>query len=249
MRKIYFLLIFSISINVSFAQQDCLAAQSYIIYAFNSAKLGLEANNITHLKYYAGKSLDAFKKVDASLSKCSCTNVADLTYMSIEKLENVEAADKIQDAQYFVGKAKVFAQEIIRELDACTVYTTQDGEDLDVSALEKQQLKLKEEQKLINQKQQELKLKLAKQEIQEQQLAKEQLILTTEAALTQNIQAYENLLDACNCKKSGSLRSTPENKEVLISKSIGEIRKHYLESMKSITNDYIATLDDCEEND
>lgn len=250
MKKTYLFFFSLIAIShISFAQNNCTDAQLHIVYAFNNAKLSLEANNLTHLKHYAEKSLEAFKRVDASLTNCDCNNVADLTYMSIDKLSNVEEQEKMHEAQYFVGKAKKFAQEIITELDLCTVYTSKEEELVELSALEKEQLKLKQEQEQIRLKQEELKQKLAEQAKQEQFLAKEQLIIQTEAALNQNLKAYQDLLEACDCKKNVTIVPEKSSKDSLINKSIKDIRKHYLESFKSLTTDYMATLDDCEDLD
>lgn len=247
MRKTYLALILLFTVVQGiFAQQNCSDAQLHIVYAFNNAKLSLEANNLTHLKHYAEKSLQAFERVNSSLGNCDCTNVADLTYMSIDKLSKVEEQEKMHEAQYFVGKAKKFAQEIITELDHCTIYTSKEEELVELSALEREQLKLKQEQEAIKQKQEELKQKLAEQARQEQYLAKEQLIIQTEAALNQNLKAYQDLLEACDCKKNVTIAPEKSSKDSLINKSIRDIRKHYLESFKTLTTDYIATLDDCE---
>ena len=116
MKRIYLFPFLFCAYISSFSQSGCSDAQAHIIYAYNDAKTSLEANNITDLKYYANKALESFKSVQSALKTCNCENVENYTYESIQKLSKVPNTVKKIDAQYFVAKAKEYAQKIITSL-------------------------------------------------------------------------------------------------------------------------------------
>lgn len=246
MKKTYFFIGCFMSFLATFSQEDCSSAQAHIVYALTNAKYGLDANNVTHVKFYGNKSLDAFERVEKALKSCNAPDVGEWTYQAIEKLKKLESAEKIADAKYFVGKAQAYAQDIVAELDR---YTAGDlGSTTEVAQLdsiEEEQLRLQQQQEELKKKQQQLQQKLVEQKQAEQSLAKEELIIKSEAALSNSIKAYNDLLTTCDCNKT--VQPKPENKEALKSKSIEEIRKHYITSIKTLTSDYIATLDECED--
>ncbi len=235
----------------NYSQSGCADAQAHIVYAFNNAKNSLEANNITHLKFYANKALEAFERVQSVLGTCNCETVENYTFESIQKLNKVPAIDKMHDAQYFVGKAKEYAQKIITALDYCTA--SNEGVTLasynELSDLEQEQLKLKQQQEALQQQQEALKQQLAKQKEEELFLEKQQLIIKTNAAIEKNIEAYTELLNACNCNTPIHDNASNNNESELISKSVDEIKRHYIKSIKDLTSNYMNMLSTCDNED
>jgi len=249
MKKIYvFPIIFCVYIS-SFSQSGCSDAQAHIVYAFNNTKLSLEANNMTDLQYYANKALESYKMVQSVLGTCKCENVENYTYESIQKLSKVPNAIKRIDAQYFVAKARDNAQKIITALDLYTaseegITISTNGE---VTDLETEQLKLKLQQEALMKQQEALKQKLAEQKEEELFLQKQQLIIKSNAAITKNVEAYKELLNACNCAMASD-NSLNENDGELISKSIDEIKTYYINSIKDLTSNYMHMLSTCDSN-
>jgi len=241
----------------SFSQSGCTDAQAHIVYAFNNAKNSLKANNITHLKFYANKALEAFERVQEALDDCNCADVEAYTIESIEKLYRVPPIAKMAEAQYFVGKAKENAQKIITALDYCTVTdqgstsvtTTTSSDNQDLTDLEKEQLKLKQQQEALIQKQKALKQQLAKQKEAELNIEKQQLIVKSNAAISKNIQAYNELLDACHCNTEITDGNVKQNETQLMSKSVEEIKSYYLKSIKDLTSNYMNMLSTCDNED
>jgi hypothetical protein len=240
----------------SFSQSGCTDAQAHIVYAFNNAKNSLKANNITHLKHYANKALEAFERVQDALNDCNCADVENYTIESIQKLSKVPPIPKMAEAQYFVGKAKENAQKIITALDYCTIsdqsttsVTSISLDDQDVSNLEREQLKLKQQQEALIRKQNALKQQLAKQKEEEQNIEKQQLIVKSNAAISKNILAYNELLDACHCNTEISEGKATQNEKQLMTKSVEEIKSYYLKSIKDLTSNYMKMLSTCDNGD
>jgi hypothetical protein len=252
MKKIFlFPIIFCVYI-IGYSQNGCSDAQSHIFYAFNNAKDGLESNNVIDVKYYANKTLESFKSVQRVLGTCDCENVENYTYESIQKLSKVPNTVKMTDAKYFVAKAKDYAQKIITSLDYCTVSdrsTTPVSNTDELSDLENEQLRLKQQQESLFRKQEALKQQLAKQKKEELMMEKQQLILKNNVAIAKNIEAYNELLDACNCNTAISDKTIKQADDQLISKSVDEIKSYYIKSIKDITSNYLNMLSTCDHAD
>jgi hypothetical protein len=252
MKKIYLFSFIFCSYVCSFSQTDCSNAQAHIVYAFNNAKNALEANNITHLKFYANKSLDAFERVQSALETCHCESVENYTFESIEKLSKVPPIEKMAEAQYFVGKAKEYAQKIITALDYCTLSDNSTASvvtDYEITDLEKEQLKLKQQQEALKRQQEAIKQQLSKQKKEELLIEKQQLIIKTNAAISKNIQAYNDVLNACQCHTEIPVNTAKQNTDQLMSKSVDEIRTYYIKSIKDLTSNYMNMLSTCDNED
>lgn len=236
--------------SISYSQSDCSYAQSHIVYAFNNAKNSLKANNITHLKFYANKALESFEKVQSAMETCNCADVENYTLESIERLSKVPPIEKMAEAQYFVGKAKEYAQKIITALDYCTLSDTSTAsvvtENYEITDLEREQLKLKQQQEALKQQQEAIKLQLAKQKKEELLIEKQQLIVKTNAAISKNIKAYNEVLDACQCHSTITDNTPKQNDNQLMSKSVDEIRTYYIKSIKDLTSNYMNMLSTCD---
>lgn len=235
--------------SICFSQTDCSYSQSHIVYAFNNAKNALESNNITHLKFYANKSLEAFERVQSTLGTCKCAEVENHTFESIEKLSKVPPIEKMAEAQYFVGKAKDLAQKIITALDYCTLQdnsSTSAITNYETSDLEKEQLKLKQKQEALLKQQETLNKQLAKQKEEELWIEKQQLISKTNTAISKNIQAYNDILNACKCHTVFPDNTSKQNEKELMTKSVDEIRTYYIKSIKDLTSNYMTMLSTCD---
>ena len=248
MKKIFLFSLFAIPYFNSFSQSTCSDAQSHIFYAFNNAKDGLESNNITDVKYYAKKTLESFKSVQQVLGNCQCENVENYTYESIQKLSKVPRTEKMSDAKYFVAKAKDYAQKIITALDYCTVsdnsFANVSTDEL--SDLEIEELKLKKQQEELLKQQVALKQKLNKQKEEELRIEKQQLIAKSNTALLKNINAYNEVLNVCQCTDKIMGNDLKKNEDLLMSKSVDEIRTYYISSIKDLTSNYMTILSSCD---
>lgn len=249
MKKISLFAFIFCCFSIGFSQSDCSSAQAHIVYAFNNAKNSLKANNITHLKFYANKALVSFEKVQSALETCNCADVENYTLESIEKLSKVPPIEKMAEAQYFVGKAKEYAQKIITALDYCTLSDTSTAStvtDYEITDLEKEQLKLKQQQEALKQQQEAIKKQLAKQKKEELLIEKQQLIVKTNAAISKNIKAYNEVLDACQCHTTIPDNAPKQSDNQLMSKSVDEIRTYYIKSIKDLTSNYMNMLSTCD---
>lgn len=250
MKKILLFLFLFCTYITSFSQSGCSDAQAHIIYAFNNAKDALESNNLTDVKYYGSKTLGSFKSVKKVIGDCNCENVESYTYESIEKLSKVANTKKMSDAKYFVAKSKEYAQKIITALDYCTVSEqNQSVTNYEINDLEKEQLKLKQQQEQILKKQEDLKKQLAKQKEEELFIEKQQLILKSNTAISNNIQAYNELLNACNCNSEIQNNNEKQNDNQLMSKSVDEIKSYYIKSIKDLNSNYMNMLSNCDKTD
>jgi hypothetical protein len=121
MKKNYlFFLFICISVH-SFGQTNCSEADSDLIYAYSHVKSAYNSNNIHHLKYYAKRSLEAFKRARPKLKACGCDLAYNKAYDAIELLEKVEAVQTNNDGRFYVKRTRELGKETITELDKCTI--------------------------------------------------------------------------------------------------------------------------------
>lgn len=248
MKKFHILAILIFTSINCFSQTNCSNAQAHIFYAFNNAKDGLDSNNLTDVKYYGKKTLESFKNVQSVLGTCDCENVENFTYESIQKLSKVAGTEKMSDAKYYVAKAKEYAQKIITILDYCTVSGDSSIRveiNQDLGDLKKEQLKLNQQQEALLVQQEKLKIQLEKQKKEALYIEKQQLIITADMAISKNIEAYNDVLKACQCNNSIPITSIKQNNE-LISKSVDEIKTYYINSIKDLTSNYMTMLNTCD---
>lgn len=236
-------------------QANCDDANSYIVNAYSHVKDSYEANNISHLKYYANRSLEAFNLSKTNLTNCGCQTALDLADKAIDLLSKVESAETFEDGRFFVKRAKEASKESMIEIDKCSVNApTNEVPAADVVAstsnqeltdLQNEELKLKQQQEALKQKQEQLKQKLALQKEKELKLKKEQLILSYKSTISTNLKTYNETLKICDCNNHSHLKeSTPED---LSTKSIEEIKSYYTSSLKSIASNYLSELDLCDD--
>src|SRR6056300_102596 len=118
--KHFHLLLFLLTTFFISAQNECDTANSYLVNAYSHVKDSYESNNISHLKYYANRSLESFKLSKENLSSCGCTKALDLVKKGIDILAHVELAETYEDGRYYVKRGREIAKESIVELDKYT---------------------------------------------------------------------------------------------------------------------------------
>ena len=159
--KKYYLFLFFILMCLKFqGQTKCSEANSEIKYAYSNVKHSYEANNISHLKEYAFKSLEAFKRAEAKLKECGCEVSFNHAFDAMELLEKVDPAESYEDGRFFVKRARDLAKECIIELDKCTA---ENQEDNSLLLLQDAQKELEQQQLLLKQREKEIQLKMAEQ--------------------------------------------------------------------------------------
>lgn len=246
MEKHYLFILFLFSSNVFFSQTSCDDANSDLIYAYSHVKSSYNANNISHLKYYANRSLESFERSKKKLKECGCETAYDLAFEAAQLLIKVETAESFEDGRFFVKRARDIAQESVTELDKCTI-PTKDApvvtNNQELSSLQMEQETLRKQQEALKIRAEELKVKMAEQNEMELKLQKEAMINSYKSAISSNIESYNNALKVCNCSNAAIKQ---ENHNIDVSqKSVEEIKIFYLNSLKGITSNYLAQLDLC----
>ncbi|KAB1067222.1 hypothetical protein F6U93_12450 [Tamlana haliotis] len=255
--KNYYLLFFLTASMVVSAQSACDNAHAYMGNAYAHVKDSYESNNVSHLKHYANRSVESFKLAKKSLASCNCDKAVELANKSIEALEKVESAETFEDGRFFVKRGREFSKEGLVEIDKCAYNqfqpaavasvavagTTINSTPSNLTELEQEQLKLKQQQEALRLKSQQIKAQLAQQEAQELALRKQQMIQAYKSQILENMKSYNETL-----KVYGS-HSYVKFKETIIdmeTKSISEIKSHYLNEIKMLTKNYLEALNQCE---
>lgn len=240
MKKNYiFFLFFLICLKFQ-CQTNCSEADSDIIYAYSDVKTSYEANNISHLKEYAYKSLKAFERAKPKLKNCGCEASYNNAYDAAELLAKVEDAETYEDGRFYVKRARDLAKQSVIELDKCTAATQEDNS---LSLLQDEQAQLKQQQIELQQKEKEIKLKLAAQKDKELMLQKEQMISQYKTAISSSVKNYNDNLKICGCKNK--IVNPNDNSDTLMTKSLEEIRSYYLKSLKELATTYLSYLNNC----
>ncbi|WP_242203633.1 hypothetical protein [Aestuariivivens insulae] len=250
--KTYYLFFLSIVCLTSNAQTNCDEANSYLVSAYSHVKDSYDSNNISHLKYYADRSLKSFKLSKNTLGDCGCEKALTLANKSIDLLAKVEHVTTYEDGRFFVKQARELSKKSVIEIDRCSVATgnesTETIETPEVSTLtdlEEEQLKLKQQQEALKQKEHEIKAKLAQQQKQELALKKKQLIQAYENAIASNLKTYNKTLDVCDCKHD-ALTASGDTKD-LENQSLEAIKNHFNRTIKTLATNYVAQLDLCDD--
>ncbi|WP_053975630.1 hypothetical protein [Mangrovimonas xylaniphaga] len=243
MKKIYIFSLVLLTSAVTFGQSLCSDAQPDAVYAYSHVKTAYDSNNLTHLKQYSKRSLEAFERVKTTLENCGgCKTAYNKAYDGAELLAKVASAETFEDGRYYVKKAKEIAQETITELDMCTKGTGTSGNQ-DLADLESAQFELEQQQLELQRKQEEIKQRLVEQQQKEIAIKKELLISEAGSSITENIKSYNKVLSSCGCQSENI--NFAENKTELMDKSLEEIRSFYINTMAAITNTYLERLNSC----
>ena len=240
---IYFFIASSFAIN---AQTNCDEANSYLVSAYSHVKDAYDSNNISHLKYYANRSVESFKLSKNTLINCGCETALVLVNKGIDLLAKVEDVETFEDGRFYVKRARDISKESVIEIDKCSIAnnnindTTKNDE---LTNLQTEQLKLKQQQEALKLKEAEIKKKLAEQNEKELKLKKEKLMLSYKSAIALNIKTYNETLKVCNCNHE-VIKNNNASKD-LTSANITEIKTYYIKNLKDITSVYLNTLNTC----
>jgi hypothetical protein len=241
-KTLIFLICISIS-ALSYGQTNCADAHSDVNYAYSDVKAAYDSNNIDHLKLYSERSYDAFERAKIKLKSCKCQESYNYAYDASELLDQVKSVATFEDGRYFVKKARDIAKDVINELELCTELTKDDSE---LMHLQNEQLKLKQLQIDLKLKEKEIKQKLAEHKAEELNIKKQQFIQENENAINANIKNYNNILLLLGCD-ADAIKLTNDISDYK-SKTMNELKLHYLDVVKKMTSSYLTTLNKCSSN-
>ena len=247
MKNYYLFLVLLVSFNF-YGQSNCEEANSYLVIAYSHVKDAYDSNNISHLKYYANRSLESFKLSKKTLTNCGCEPALKLADKSIDLLAKVDDTETYEDGRFFVKRARDISKESVIEIDKCSmanyVPLEDDGSESDkLSELQKEQLKLKKQQDVLKLKEAQIKTKLAEQKEQELTIKKKQLILAFESAISSHIKMYNETLKICDSKHD--ILKQNDTSQKLSTKSIEDIKIHYNNILKTLASSYLDELNMC----
>lgn len=240
MKKYYIFLVSWSLLSTAFAQSKCSDADSDMNYAYSHVKSAYDSNNISDLKYFAYRSLDAMNRAVPILRNCGCEPTLSLIDRGIDLLKEVDPAETWEDGRFYVKRARDIAREAIATLDQCTQITVEEEELL---SLEMEQNNLKQKQLELERQQKALQDKLIAQQKQEMRIQKEILVTSYDSALTSNLKSYNEAFVNCNC--GSSLEKPAIIIEQLMEMENKEIKEIYVDAIRSLSNSYILKLESC----
>ncbi|WP_303315811.1 hypothetical protein Q4Q34_14000 [Flavivirga abyssicola] len=256
MKNYYFILFIITSFAVN-GQGDCDYANSYLVSAYSHVKDSYDSNNINHLQYYANRSLESFKLAKKEFTNCNCKAALELTDKCIDLLAKVDTAETFENGRFFVKRARDYSKNSVIEIDKCSaaIPSNEDNGDLavaqgqggdDLTDLQNEQLRLKQQQEALKLKEQQIKMKLAEQKEKELLIKKKKLILSYENAISSNINTYNETLNICGCINYKPFRDN-KSLEDMTEKNIEEVKIHYMIRIKTMASEYVSLINDCEE--
>ncbi|GAA3618479.1 hypothetical protein [Flavivirga jejuensis] len=253
MKNYYFILFLIASLAVN-GQSDCDYANSYLVSAYSHVKESYNSNNINHLQYYANRSLESFKLAKKEFTDCNCDAALELTDKCIDLLAKADVAKSFEDGRFYVKRARDYSKNSVIEIDKCSVATPSNenediaqaqGGDDDLTNLQNEQLKLKQQQEALKLKEQEIKMKLAEQKEKEILIKKKKLIVTYESAISSNINTYNQTLNVCGCINYKPFRDN-KSLEDMTEKNIEDVKSHYKTRIKSMASEYASLINNCD---
>lgn len=221
---------------------QCSDVQSDLSYAYSHVKDAFEANNLTHLQYYANRSLEAFKRAQEKFKTCKCEVADNLTYDNIITLEKVESSETFEDGRFYIKRAIEGAKNTMNALDKCTAVSSTSNYSAASTTINTTMIAQADASGLDP-------LQLAAQKEQELKQIKQLLIGKNKAVVLSNIEVYNQALEICNCKSKILDITQNEEENELISKSIEDIKSHYLNTLKELTSNYLTQLNQCASSD
>lgn len=232
------------------AQNKCDNANAYLVSAYSHVKSSYEANNISHLKYSAHRSLESINLAKKTLEDCNCSKALEQANKALEVLVKVDDQPTFEDGRYFVKRAKEFCQQSVIEMDKCATssYSMQEVEEEtadvnDLASLKNEQAALLAQQEALKRKEAEIKKQLAEQKEKELLLKKQQLIVSYEKMIDLNIKTYNETLKSCNCGHQTIVKpSDSENTSEMTSEAL---KTYYTNQLKTLASVYLAELDSC----
>ena len=239
--KKYYIFLFSLCfLSFAVAQTKCSEANSDMNYAYSHVKSAYDSNNISDLKYFAYRSMEAMNRVAPILKECGCQPTLSVIEQGIDLLKKVDPAESWEDGRFYVKRARELAREGIGSLDNCNQISVEEEELL---SLEMEQSALKQKQLELERQQQELKERMLAQQQKELEIQKELLITNYDAALSSNLKSYNEALQNCDCN-SRLDRPNVNNEEVMTLENAA-IKAFFVDTIKSLSAKYILKLENC----
>ncbi len=217
MKNYYLLVLFIFTLLHANAQDACEDANSYLVIAYSHVKDAYKSNNISHLKYYAKRSVESFNLAQGYMRNCDCKIAIDLTQKGIDLLAKVKHAKTFEDGRFFVKRGRDVAKESVIASDKCS-YTNQEVIEV---------VHTKETGTNKN--------KIA---------TKKELINSYNTVISSNIKSYNEALTACNCNKN-TVKNISSPKEDLQEMSIEDIQKKLTLNLKELASNYLLELNAC----
>jgi hypothetical protein len=245
MKNYYLILVLLVSF-ISKAQTNCDDANSYLVNAYSHVKDAYDSNNISHLKYYANRSVESFKLSKETLIICGCKTALNLANKGIELLAKVEDVSTFEDGRFYVKRAREISKESVIEVDKCSIndYNNEEALEIDtLTELQKEQLHLKQQQDALKLKEEQINTKISQQKKNKLLLKKKQLMLLYENAILSNIKTYNAVLKICDCNHE--VLGNSESSEDISTKSVEAIRNFYTNNLKTLATNYLAELNSC----
>ncbi|WP_242085198.1 hypothetical protein [Aestuariivivens sediminis] len=250
MKTLFFFSLFIFCLTIH-AQTPCDVANAYVVSAYSHVKDAYESNNISHLKYYADRSLKSFKLSRKTMGDCSCDKAMTLATKSMDLLVKVDDVETYEDGRFFVKRARDLSKDCVIEMDRCSVTSsstlTEPTDTGDLTDLQKEQQMLKQQQDALKLKEAEIKAKLAEQQEKALTLKKKELIHSYESAVTSNVKTYNETLHLCNCKHD-ALTADIIAEDQLETQSLEAIKDYFNRTIKTLASNYVTQLDMCSAN-
>lgn len=117
MNNLYIALISILSFLPSNTEDDCVVVYTRASYALSHSKKALKANNFEHQMYYAGKTLESYKKITEAMESCSCENLTEIIQDIMNDVEKAADPADWDRGRYYSKKVYTSTQELITVLD------------------------------------------------------------------------------------------------------------------------------------
>ena len=202
---------------------------------------GIESFDMESCHYNAREAHKLITKVHNTLKRGQCNKALDLVYEIKAEIEAALRTDEHIHGKMYLGKAKKLMNKTFYQYEMCV--TTSTGDEA-LTELEQRQQQLKMQQLQLEREELEIQTRLAEQKQEEQMIEKKRFIGANISAFEDTIEAYNQFLEACNC--GTKIDKKLDDSDKLTDKSLNQIKIHFLEKTKLVTNDYMATLDDCD---
>lgn len=244
MKKNYLLFLFAIIFIKSYGQEPASNdIHSNLAEASMNITSGSETFNLEDLKYHAKRSLNAINQARKQLNSTSCSKVLELSNEIAGLLDGAILSEDHNEGLSYITLTRDLILQAFYEYDVCAVKGSSSGENEALTELQQQKSNLKLQQIELELKAKEIERQLAEQEEKETFLKKQKFIDLNEKVIASNLKAYNDLLTACDCNTAVSTKTG--NSSELTSKSLNEIRTHYLNKVITISESYLDKLNLC----
>lgn len=203
---------------------------------------GIESFDMESCHYNAREAHKLITKVHNTLKQGQCRKAIDFVYEIKAEIEAALRTDEHVHGKMYLGKAKKLINETFYEYEMCVTTSTGDGA---LTELGQRQQQLKLQQLQLEREGLEIQTRLAQQKQEEQMIEKKRFIHANMNAFDDTIEVYNQFLEACNC--GTKIEKKLDDSHKLTDKSLKQIKIHFLEKTKLVTNDYMATLNDCDD--